>query len=74
MCITVQCVHFCQLRKVHSDPELDLYGSLIPVVEDFKLGMEVLPTDRWSKNRSGLDWAIPSCSQSHRFDIFNTEI
>ena len=31
-----QCVHFCQLRKVHGDPELYLYGSLIPVVEDFK--------------------------------------
>ena len=32
-----QCVNFCQLRKVHDDPELYLYGSLIPVVEDFKL-------------------------------------
>ena len=31
-----QCVHFCQLRKLHDDPELYLYGSLIPVVEDFK--------------------------------------
>ena len=31
-----QCVHFCQLRKIHDDPELYLYGSLIPVVEDFK--------------------------------------
>ena len=31
-----QCVHFCQLRKVHDDPELYLYGSLIPVVEEFK--------------------------------------
>ena len=31
-----QCVHFCQLRKVHIDPELYLYGSLIPVVDDFK--------------------------------------
>ena len=31
-----QCVHFCQLRKVHDDPELYLYGSLIPVVEDYK--------------------------------------
>ena len=30
------CVHFCQLRKEHDDPELYLYGSLIPVVEDFK--------------------------------------
>ena len=32
-----QCVHFCQLRKIHDDPELYLYGSLIPVVDDFKL-------------------------------------
>ena len=31
-----QCVHFCQLRKVHDDPELYFYGSFIPVVEDFK--------------------------------------
>ena len=31
-----QCVHFCQLRKAHNDPELYLYGSLIPVVDDFK--------------------------------------
>ena len=31
-----QCVHFCQLRKVHDDPELYLYKSLISVVEDFK--------------------------------------
>ena len=31
-----QCVHFYQLRKVHNDPELYLYGSLIPVVDDFK--------------------------------------
>ena len=31
-----QCVNFCQLRKVHNDPELYLYGSLIPVVDDFK--------------------------------------
>ena len=28
-------MHFCQLRKVHNDPELYLYGSLIRVV-DFK--------------------------------------
>ena len=31
-----KCVHFCQLRKVHDDPKLYLYGSLIPVVDDFK--------------------------------------
>ena len=31
-----QCVHFCQLRKIHDDPEPYLYGSLIPVVDDFK--------------------------------------
>ena len=31
-----QCVHFCQLRKIHDNPELYLYGSLIPVVDDFK--------------------------------------
>ena len=31
-----QCLHYCQLRKIHDDPELYLYGSLIPVVDDFK--------------------------------------
>ena len=35
-----QCVHFCQLRKQHDDPVLNLYGSPIPVVEESKfLGM-----------------------------------
>ena len=34
--LKTQCVHFCQLRKIHDDPELYLYGSLIPVVDDFK--------------------------------------
>ena len=31
-----QCVHFCQLRKIHDDSELYLYGSPIPVVDDFE--------------------------------------
>ena len=31
-----QCVHFCQLRKQHEDPVLTLYGSLIPVVQEYK--------------------------------------
>ena len=31
-----QCVHFCQLRRIHDDPQLYLYGSPIPVVDDFK--------------------------------------
>ena len=31
-----QCVHFCKLRKVHNDPDLYLYGSPIPVVEESK--------------------------------------
>ena len=30
----IQCVHFCQLRKMHDDSKLYLYGSL--VVDDFK--------------------------------------
>ena len=34
--LKTQCVHFCQLRKIHDDPELYLYGSLISVVDDFK--------------------------------------
>ena len=29
-----QCVHFCQLRKQYDDPDLHLYGSPIPVVEE----------------------------------------
>ena len=31
-----QCVHFCQLRGVHPDPVLNIYGSPIPVVEEAK--------------------------------------
>ena len=27
-----QCVHFCQLRKIHDDSELYLYGSRIPLL------------------------------------------
>ena len=27
-----QCVHFCQLRKVHNDPELYLCGSLMKIL------------------------------------------
>jgi len=30
------CVHFCRLRKFHSDPQLLLNGSPIPVVEEVK--------------------------------------
>ena len=29
-----QCVHFCQLRGLHPDPVLNIYGSPIPVVEE----------------------------------------
>ena len=31
-----QCVHFCLLRKKHDHPDLYLYGSQIPVVEEVK--------------------------------------
>ena len=31
-----QCVHFCKLRRIHSDPTLYLYGSQIPVVVESK--------------------------------------
>ena len=31
-----QCVHFCQLRGLHQDPVLNIYGSPIPVVEEAK--------------------------------------
>ena len=31
-----QCVHFCKLRRIHSDPILYLYGSQLPVVEESK--------------------------------------
>ena len=34
-----QCVHFCQLRKLHDNPQLYLYGSLIPVVDEAKFGV-----------------------------------
>ena len=31
-----QCVHFCQLRKLHNDPELFLNGVKLPVVDQAK--------------------------------------
>ena len=31
-----KCVHFCQLRGLHPDPVLNIYGSSIPVVEEAK--------------------------------------
>ena len=32
-----QCVHFCQFRiSQHDDPVLTLYGSPIPVVQEYK--------------------------------------
>lgn len=34
--IKTQCVHFCQLRGLHPDPNLTIYGSQIPVVEEVK--------------------------------------
>ena len=30
------CVHFSQLRGLHPDPELSLYGNKIPVVDEAK--------------------------------------
>ena len=37
-----QCVHFCQLRGLHPDPVLNIYGSPIPVVEKAKfLGLRL---------------------------------
>ena len=32
-----QCVHFCQLRKMHNDPTLKLDDSEIPVVSQYKV-------------------------------------
>ena len=34
--LKTQCVHFCQLRQLHDNPQLYLYGSLIPVVDEPK--------------------------------------
>ena len=31
-----QCVHFCQLQEQHDDPVRTLYGSSIPVVQEYK--------------------------------------
>ena len=31
-----QYMHFCQLRKVHNNPTLNLDGSEIPVVDQYK--------------------------------------
>ena len=32
----IQCVRFCQLRKIHNNPTLKLDGSEIPVVDQYK--------------------------------------
>ena len=31
-----QCVHFCQIRQLHLDPHLTIYGNPIPVVSEAK--------------------------------------
>ena len=31
-----QCVHFCQLRKIHNNPKLNLYRSEILIVDQYK--------------------------------------
>jgi len=52
------CVHFCRLLKFHSDPQLLLNGSPIPVVEEVKfLGiifdkkLSFIPHLRYSKDK-----------------------
>ena len=37
-----QCVLFCQLRGLHPDPVLNIYGSPIPVVEEAKCRTRLL--------------------------------
>jgi len=51
--------HFCRLRKHHLDPELFLYGTFIPVLQEVKfLGLifdsrlSFLPHIRYLKNKS----------------------
>ena len=53
-----QCVHFCQLKKLHNDPVLRLYGSNIPVVPEAKfLGvifdrkLSFIPHIKYLKNK-----------------------
>ena len=31
-----QCMHFCQMRKMHNDPDLNLNGTPIKVVKEYK--------------------------------------
>ena len=31
-----QCMHFCQLRKMHNNPTLKLNGTEIPVIDQYK--------------------------------------
>ena len=52
------CLHFCRLRKLHSDPQLSLNGSPIPVVEEvtflgviFDNKLSFLPDLRYLKNK-----------------------
>ena len=53
-----QCVHFCQLKKLHNDPVLRLYESNIPVVPEAKfLGvifdrkLSFIPHIKYLKNK-----------------------
>ena len=34
--IKTQCMHFCHLRKMHNNPTLNLDGSEIPVIDQYK--------------------------------------
>jgi hypothetical protein len=52
------CMHFCQKYTLHNDPDIKIYGSTIPVVEEYKfLGLyfdkklNFIPHIRYLKNR-----------------------
>ena len=52
------CMHFCQLRKFHHDPELKIYGNQIPLVKEYKfLGvvfdskLSFIPHIKYIKNK-----------------------
>ena len=53
------CMHFCQTYTLHPDPDLKLYGSSIPVVEETKfLG---LMFDRRLNFKSHLKYLKDKC-------------
>ena len=68
-----QCVHFCQLRKQYDDPVLHLYGSPIPVVEEFKfIGIFRWKVSKGAKIRNRYN-QVPHLTQDTNGKVTNSQ-